>query len=213
MTSPSKAQARMVPADQPDLVVEVTPDGEAAERVRSVLWMLRDPRGAFVSKETALEMVTDALDGPDVIAAEEARPVAPSAPATPAVGTGTSGVGSGAPAGAGEVGLGAAIRALYDTDPDRPVYESLALRAEVLERDLVDAKSRSRGGWVDCQHNEDHVVREALQTVDRLNDENTRQSETIGRVRDLVPPVADGGPTDDEPLTVGDVRAALDGAL
>jgi len=31
--------------------------------------------------------------------------------------------------------LGDAIRGLYDTDPDRPVYEALADRADALERE------------------------------------------------------------------------------
>lgn len=49
-------------------------DAHAVERVRAILAILRDdPRAVFVSKETALLMITDAIDGPLVIAAEEAE--------------------------------------------------------------------------------------------------------------------------------------------
>jgi len=45
---------------------------EAVQRARAVVAMLRDARADFITRDTALDMVTDALDGPEVIAAEEA---------------------------------------------------------------------------------------------------------------------------------------------
>jgi hypothetical protein len=79
------------------------------------------------------------------------------APATPAAGPGTSGVATGAPAGAGEVGLGDALRAYDPNWRIHPQIRDIADRADGLQR-----------------------------TVDSLTDEATRQSETIERVRNLV---------------------------
>jgi hypothetical protein len=124
--------------------------------------------------------------------AHAARPAAPSAPATPAAGARTSEGATGAPGGAGEVGLGDAIRAEANENfiGKVPRIVALAKRADALERAR------------------DVAVRDFR----NVGSANVVLAAQVEQVRALVLPLADGGPTDDEPLTVGQVRAALDGA-
>jgi hypothetical protein len=93
-------------------------------------------------------------------------------------------------------GLGDALRALADqlgpeiqrTPIDHPVWDLFDHFAHLGR--LADRLERERDDW--------RVA--SMLAIPRLT-----------RVRALVVPLVDGGPTDDEPLTVGQVRAALEG--
>jgi hypothetical protein len=103
-----------------------------------------------------------------------------------------------APGGASEVGLGDALRAIIPaTYTDDGYFGVTALeigefaeRADALERERDDARReiehlRGQGRESDGFRTLMGQRNEARTDVDRLNDENTRQSEMIGRVRDL----------------------------
>lgn len=132
MTTPSKAQARMVPADQPEYDDERQAVAHWLDRnYGTAIWAHYGPgHDWLVAADDLLEV------------AHAAHPATPTAPATPAVGAGSSEGANGAQAGAGE--LGEALRKLaseHTTEWSQyaAVY-ALADRADALERELDSAR-------------------------------------------------------------------------
>jgi hypothetical protein len=91
------------------------------------------------------------------ITAHAARPAAPTAPATPPVGAGTSEGAAGPQIGAGELGLGAALRAMAAVTPHgtrEGVLRDFADRADALERTVQAVRAARR----DLRHNHAHMA-------------------------------------------------------
>lgn len=183
--SPSKAQARMVPADQPAQEFNDAHDVGTPVRywpgfrlgagrtshTRTPAWEMPGgqvvvsvegysggialdhieviPAGEIHEAMVAVSQVILGVDARIREAIHAAHPAAPSAPTAPAVGAGASGVGSGAPAGTGEVGLGDAIRAIpgMALRGDGGTVDALmeaADRADALERERDDYRAKPR---------------------------------------------------------------------
>jgi hypothetical protein len=170
MTTPSKASQRMVPADQPeawpfapgDVVRDSGEDGDDAAWLEAApewtvvregdgdTWERRDGAWWYGGgnlqpwASANLSQTYGPLTVVSVPATHAARPAAPTAPATPRVGAGTS---EGAPCpqiGAGELGLGDALRLHATMAPTRLQADDLRALA-----DRADALEQERDQWRD----------------------------------------------------------------
>jgi hypothetical protein len=145
MTTPSKASQRMVPADQPECPCAACDPGLVLPG-DSPIWFpsrmnvcpdcgnKRCPKAANHAVWQCSGSNETGQAGVPV-----ARPAAPTAPATPPVGAGTSEGATGPQIGAGELGLGDALRAYDPNWRIHPQIRDIADRADALERERDEA--------------------------------------------------------------------------
>jgi hypothetical protein len=181
--------ALAVPDDMVGQEVFVLPDGDPSHhtlrlRVEDLTPIELEPTLAEQGRHVTPADVGEAFDVP--LELLDARPTVPAAPP---VGVGPSAVATGAQTAAGEVGLGAALRAWtfakHETDGPTEeewwdAHEALADRADALERDLAKVKEHFAAEGAENSH-----LRAQIERVRALADEyaSGRGGPTAKRIR------------------------------